>query len=170
MRRTITLSGFIRGISKEGEELIKKFEGFSAKPYKDQRGRWTQGYGNTLGITQFSPKCSEIQAEVWLKNHIVDLEKSLYKCLLIEVTQAEFDALCSFAYNVGVLKFKNSTLLDKLNKGDRQGAGKEFLKWCYFRDPETNEAKVSEGLMARRQKEMELFLRDMSAQKKLAKL
>ena len=68
------------------------------------------------------------------------------------MTQGQFDALCSFAFNLGIGNLKNSTLLKKLNSGDIQGAADQFLVW--------NKAagKVMAGLTRRREAERTLFL------------
>jgi lysozyme len=67
-------------------------------------------------------------------------------------SQAQFDALVSFSFNVGLGNLQSSTLRMKYNRGDIEGAADEFLKW--------NKAggKVLNGLVKRRQDERNLFL------------
>ena len=74
------------------------------------------------------------------------------KLLNQPATQAQFDALVSFAFNLGVGNLKKSTLLKKFNAGDVQGAALQFKSW--------NKAggKVLAGLTRRREAEMKLFL------------
>ena len=69
-----------------------------------------------------------------------------------EIGQNQFDALVSFAFNVGIGNLKKSTLLRKLNEGDINSAALQFLVW--------NKAggKVLAGLTRRREAEMKLFL------------
>ena len=72
--------------------------------------------------------------------------------LTVEVTQNQFDALVSFAFNLGPANLKSSTLLRKVNSGDVNGAADEFLKWNHAG------GQVLAGLTARRNAEKTLFL------------
>lgn len=69
----------------------------------------------------------------------------------VPINQNQFDALISFAYNVGVGNLRNSTLLRKINTKDYVGAAKEFDKWIYA------DGKVQPGLVKRRKLERSLF-------------
>ena len=66
--------------------------------------------------------------------------------------QNQFDALCSLVYNIGIVNFRTSTLLRKLNKKKYKRAAKEFPKW------RRANGKVLRGLVKRRKAEKELFL------------
>ena len=81
-------------------------------------------------------------------------EKAVNKVLECSVTQNQFDALVSFAYNLGAGALRNSTLLKRLHAGDVKGAADEFPKW--------NKAagKVPEGLTRRRMMERQYFYPD----------
>jgi len=150
-------------ISDSGIDLIKDFEGLRLKPYCDIRGRWTIGWGHTQGITAGSAPIDQAQAESYLWDDIEWAEKCVTDNVAITMTQCEFDALVSFTFNEGCGKFKGSTLLQKLNKGDRRGAAKEFDRWVYYKDQETGEELVSEDLQKRRELEKTLFLQDYDA-------
>jgi lysozyme len=69
----------------------------------------------------------------------------------VELSQNQFDALCIFAYNVGIAAFCNSTLLKKVNGKDFLGATEEFGKWVHAGH------KVIPGLVNRRKAEALLF-------------
>lgn len=75
------------------------------------------------------------------------------KYVKVRLTQSQFDALVSFVYNVGVEAFRTSTLLRKLNGADYVGAAAEFKRW------KMGGGKVLPGLIRRRKREEELFLR-----------
>ena len=150
-------------ISKTGLDLIKYFEGLKLKSYPCQAGVPTIGYGTTringvpvkLGMT-----CTEAQAEAWLASDVAQFEKDVNSLVTHELTQSQFDALVSFAYNVGsdidadtvAEGLGDSTLLRLVNRKEYILASAEFLKW--------NKAngKVSKGLVKRRRAEHLLFL------------
>lgn len=112
-------------------EALKGFEGFSAKPYRDSVGVWTQGWGHTRGVTAKSKEVTEEQAEKWLRQDLKDAEDRINN-LAIAKTQGQFDALVDFVYNLGINAFLSSTLI----KCIRRGGGKfeiqyQFKRWCY---------------------------------------
>lgn len=149
-------------LDRDGKEFIKSFESLSLTPYTDIHGKWTIGWGHTLGITSGSPPISRMQADCLFDEDVEDAEEPVNKFVMLEIKQNEFNALVSFAFNEGYGKFKNSTLLRKLNMGDRAGAAKEFLRWVYYEDPKTKVMKVSKGLTARREAEQKLFLKEFN--------
>ena len=148
-------------ISKNGLELIKKYEGLSLKPYICPSGHATIGYGNTYypngkRVSMSDKPITKIQAEQMLEFVAnKDFASKVEEYVIPEIGQSMFDALVSFAYNVGVANFKSSTLLKKVNAMDYAGAKEEFKKW--------NKAgnRVLPGLVARRKEEAELFKKDL---------
>lgn len=70
----------------------------------------------------------------------------------VDLTQKEYDMLVDFAFNVGLGNFRSSTLLKKLNAGDKQGAADEFPKW------NKGAGKVMKGLQRRRYVNRAVFL------------
>ena len=83
-----------------GIDLIKKFEGCRLTAYKCPAGVWTIGYGHTAGVKQ-GQKITAAQAEIYLKADLEKYEKKVDKYGSYNWNQNEFDALVSFAYNVG---------------------------------------------------------------------
>lgn len=138
--------------SKEGMELIKSFEGCRLKAYQDVAGIWTIGYGHT-GNVQPGMSITQEQAETFLRADLKKFEQCINRCVAVPLTQNMFDALVSFTYNVGTGALQRSTLLRKLNRGDTEGAAEEFNKWVRAGK------KVYPGLVHRRRKEQELFLK-----------
>ena len=89
--------------SSNGIEMIKAHEGLVLYAYPDPGTGgepWTIGYGHTKGV-QPGMSISEEQAEVFLREDLVGFEKAVLELLPIPLTQSEFDALVSFAFNVG---------------------------------------------------------------------
>jgi lysozyme len=147
-------------ISAEGLILIMEFEGCELKAYECQGDVWTIGFGHTADV-QEGDTCTEEEAIHWLSEDVAYFEEGVWRLVeRDEMTQGEFDALVSFAYNVGLDEDEDtqaeglgdSTLLRLYNEGDRQGAADEFLKWTKAG------GKVSAGLTRRREAERALFL------------
>ncbi|WP_420285117.1 lysozyme, partial [Serratia liquefaciens] len=79
-------------------------------------------------------------------------EQGVNQLVKVKITQGQFDALVSFAYNLGLRSLSTSTLLQKMNTGDKQGAANEFGRWVNAGGVKLN------GLVMRRAAERELFL------------
>ncbi|MFW6685997.1 lysozyme [Serratia marcescens] len=143
-------------ISKSGIELIKRFEGLRLKAYQDSVGVWTIGYGWTQPVDgkKVGPGMQIVQATAdrLLKCGVVQYEQGVNLLVKVKITQSQFDALVSFAYNLGLRSLSTSTLLKKLNAGDKQGAADEFGKWV------NAGGKRLDGLVVRRAAEREMFL------------
>ena len=146
-------------ISNNGLDLIKQFEGLSLTPYLCPANIPTIGYGNTFyeDGTKVTLKDKPIteQRATELLEFVANktFSENINKVVKVPLSQNQFDALVSFAYNVGNKNFNWSTLLKKLNLSDYEGCSLEFGRW--------NQAngKILNGLVLRRQKEKELFLR-----------
>jgi GH24 family phage-related lysozyme (muramidase) len=145
-------------ISGKGMSLIKQFEGLRLTAYQDSVGVWTIGYGWTQPVDgkpiRPGMTIKEETAERLLRTGLVGYESDVLKLVKVKLTQGQFDALVSFAYNLGARALSTSTLLQKLNAGDYAGAAEEFLRW--------NKAggKALPGLTRRREAERALFLSD----------
>ncbi|GAC1590909.1 MAG: lysozyme [Hymenobacter sp.] len=140
-------------VSSKAVDVIKQFEGFRAKAYRDQGGVWTVGYGTTGPRVNKDTVMTEAEAEGAVQHTVDAIEKLLLGVLHVPVTDNQMAALCSFAYNAGTSALLRSTLLSKLNQGDEQGAADEFLKWVFVK------GKTNTGLQNRRQAERALFLK-----------
>jgi GH24 family phage-related lysozyme (muramidase) len=143
-------------------KLIQEFEGcakkqpngsFCAYPDPGSGGDpWTIGWGSTgpdvkKGVVWTQKQCDDRFAE-----HLGQFAAKVSKILgSTPTTQHQFDAMVSFAYNVGPANLSASTLLKKHKAGDYKGAAAEFAKW--------NKAagKVLPGLTRRRAAEAALY-------------
>ena len=147
----------------EAMDLLKTFESFKPTSYYDldnkkKRGTLTVGYGFTKNdIPELREGYSMDKAKA--EQMLPDLVKTKYGATVREkvkvpLTDQQYSALSSFAYNVGPTHFSSSTLVKKLNAGDYEGAASEFKKW--------NKAggKELEGLSRRRAAEAALFKGD----------
>lgn len=144
----------------EGIALIKKFEGLRLKAYPDPGTGgepWTIGYGTTsrAGVGKISKGMviSEAQAESMLIRSLDAYEKGVMNALKNPVTQHQFDAFVSLAYNIGVQRFSTSSVARFFNSGDVRKASDAFLLW------RKGPPNVRAGLLRRRMAERDLFLK-----------
>lgn len=139
--------------NRRGVNLIAEFEGFRSCPYRDVVGVWTIGYGTTGNVGPHSPCITEAVAKNWLRRDAREFGREIRRLVRVRLSNNEYSALVSFAYNVGAGAFASSTLLRLLNEGKRQAAADQFGQWVYAG------GQVYQGLVRRREAERELFLR-----------
>ena len=148
-------------ISQNGLNLIKHFEGLRLASYQDSVGVWTIGYGTTCypdgRPVHKNEKCTVEQAGAYIAQDVAKFSNGVNKHVKVPLNQNQFDALVSFAYNLGLGNLYSSTLLKKLNAKDYAGAGKEFLRW------DKAGGKVLAGLTLRRRSESNLFMQKESS-------
>lgn len=137
-------------IGKEGLDLIKQFEGLRLKAYKCPAGVWTIGYGHTK-TAKPDMVITKAEATKLLIKDLAWVEAAVNNHVTVYLNQSQYDALCSFTYNVGASALKKSTLVRLLNAGDYEGAERQFKRW--------NKAggKTLKGLTRRREAEEALF-------------
>jgi lysozyme len=138
-------------LSKRGAALIARFEGFRSAPYQDSVGVWTIGYGHTSGVGPATKPVTKAQALKLLEADAAIAATAVRDLVKVRLNQNQFDALVSFAFNLGTGALAESTLLKKLNKGDYKGAAGQFGQWVY-----AGHTRL-EGLVLRRRAEAHLF-------------
>ena len=144
-------------IDKKGLSLIAEFEGLSLKPYKCSAGVPTIGYGSTYyengtRVQMSDAPITKQRAEQLLHYTADRFASKVFNLLKKPVTQNQFNALVSFAFNVGSGALASSTLLKLVNINPNDAMiAKEFLRW--------NKAggKPIQGLTNRRIKESALY-------------
>jgi lysozyme len=139
-------------ISDKGVDFIKDWEGCKLTAYLDGGNVWTIGIGHTKTAKEGMVITME-EAIVLFKEDCSPIEKCLNdgKTVIVSLSQKNYDALCSFSFNLGLGALKKSTLLKCLNAGNYDDAAKEFLKWC------KDNGKFIEGLHKRRVAESTVF-------------
>jgi lysozyme len=138
-------------ISQQGLELLTHFEGFSSTVYPDEGGKLTIGYGHLIEPGEKFTSLTQAQGLELLKKDIQPAEKAVNSLVTVSLNQQQFDALCSFVYNVGQPAFKKSTLLTLINESKFEQAAIEILKWDHINK------KVSQGLLSRRRAEAKML-------------
>ena len=132
-----------------GLKKLKEFEGLRKEAYYDAAGVPTIGYGHTQGV-RMGDVISEYWAEMFLKADLYDVEKLVNT--LGDWNQSQFDALVSFAFNIGFYKLKTSSLMKVIrNGGSMHAIRKEFKRWVYA------DGKKLKGLERRREWEAKRF-------------
>lgn len=145
-------------ISKNGIDLIKEFEGFSQTIYTCSAGKDTIGYGHVLTEEDNFTQVSEEEAEQLLKKDCDYAEDIINEFVTVKLTQNQFDALVSLVYNIGGNNFVLSNGLVELNNHEFERAALNFFdKTVGF--VKANR-KIVNGLIRRRQKELELWVQD----------
>lgn len=145
-------------ISKDGLALVKAAEGFRSKPYRDAVGVWTIGYGETKGIGPGTHPWTEKYAAERLAKRIDADYGSHVRALDLPLNQNQYDALCSFVYNLGAGAIKTrepgSTGVGRaLRAHNWQQAADQMLQW------DKAGGRRLLGLTRRRKAERALFLK-----------
>jgi lysozyme len=148
-------------LSSDGLRLIKAHEGLRLSAYKCPAGVWTIGYGHTRTARE-GMTINTQQADALLLRDVRTFEQGVAVALTKPATQAQFDALVSFAFNVGLAGLRRSSVLRAHNAGDYQAASRAFSLW--------NKAGGRElpGLTRRRAEEAALYLSDLPTEGKRA--
>lgn len=134
-----------------GAGTVSYYEGVSNKAYLDPVGIWTICYGETKGVNKVDYKTDEECLDS-LAEELTEHHKKMVMYIKTPISEKEEAAYLSFTYNVGVGALSKSTLLKKLNSGDRAGACNQLLRW------DKAGGKKLKGLTLRRQSENKLCL------------
>jgi lysozyme len=144
-----------RSISAEGLALIKGFEGFRAEPAQLPDGAWVVGYGH-VRVGDAGAPLAEAEAAELLALDLGPVERSVAANTFQSLTQGQFDALCSFAFSVGVEAFEASAVLRRVNAGDFIAAACAMDAWR--KSDVRGELEIIDALVRRRAAEKALFL------------
>lgn len=143
--------------SEKGIRLIKEFEGEILKVYLDPVKLPTLGVGHLLTpaekrVYKVGQKITREESTRFLRDDLTLFEDAVNSSVRVPLTQNQFDALISFAFNVGIAAFKRSSVVKNLNSRNFAAAADAFLLW--------NKAggRVLPGLARRRKAERALFL------------
>ncbi len=149
-------------ISQNGIDLIKSFEGIHdankrtqvLEPMRDPVGYWTLGYGSRYDkdrkeVTAKTAPITLTEAEQLLRRDVSIAELYIDKWVKCDLTQCQYDALCSIVFNIGAGNFQKSQLLKALNAN--------CVKEVHFTAWRKAAGKVLPGLVKRRACEYALF-------------
>jgi len=143
--------------SAEGIALIRSFEGFRPRAARLPGGGWLIGHGHTASA-RAGLQISERDAVLILRHHdLPPIEQRIAERVLSPLSQNEFDALVSFAFNIGAEAFASCDVVQALNAGDRAEAANAMWSWRLASI--SGELRVVDALVRRRAAEIALFLR-----------
>lgn len=141
-------------------DRIRKKEGLRLDAYQGPSGKWLIGYGHSRGV-QPGMSITRARAEELLREDVGNVERVIKSAVRVPINAAELSAMVDLTYNIGTGNFRDSTVLRKLNEGDRQGAADGFLLWTKVTQ---NGKKVSSPqLVQRRSEDRRLFLGEVHA-------
>ena len=142
--------------SQAGLDVIKAFEGFRARSEALPNGRWIIGYGH-MRRARKGIRVSETEAEAILREYdLPPVERYVTRCVLAPMSQNEFDALVSLAFNIGPKAFASSDVVAGINGGNRLEAAEAFDDWRRARIG--GRVQIVDALVRRRAAEKSLFL------------
>jgi len=155
-------------VSPKAINMIKHHEGVRQKAYRCPANLWTIGVGHVLYPEQGKLKLEDRmtvplrqednrvftmdEVDAILRNDLARFERGVTQYITVPLTQGMFDGLVSFSFNVGLGTLQRSTLRQKLNRNDKEGAGQELMKYCMAG------GKILKGLQNRRNDELALFM------------
>lgn len=147
-------------LNNAGKDMIKDFEDFRSNPYLDGGGVATIGYGftyypNGTKVTLNDKPLSVVEANIMFNDVVNKYENAVNNAVSSKINRNQFSALVSFAYNVGIGAFKDSTLLRMVNSNPKNiGIRNQFMRWIY------DNGNFVPGLRNRREKEANLYFKN----------
>ena len=143
-----------RMVNEAGVRLVQEFEGCRLDAYRCPAGIPTIGYGATGPDIRMGMVWTQEQADERLAEDLARFAAGVERLVQVDLTDNQFAAIVSFAFNVGLGALRDSTLLRKLNAGDYLGAADQLPRW------NKGGGRVLAGLTRRRAAERGLFLAD----------
>ena len=151
-------------LSDNGLRKIEGYEGYgralpngSCTAYQDKFNghldKPTIAFGCTSGV-ELGMVWTRAQADEAFRKELASHEAAVNRLTTVDISQNAFDALTSLSYNVGSGALARSTVLKRLNAGDKIGASKAFAR--FNRGPGGG---IVDGLITRRASEAALFLK-----------
>lgn len=146
-----------RSVTTHVIERIRQWEGLRLTPYRDAGGVWTVGYGHTGADVRPGRAITQATADALLRQDLGRFEAAVERAVAVPLTDGQFGALVSFAFNVGEAAFARSTLVLRLNGGDYDAVPAQLGRWVHVG------GRRVQGLVNRRAAEAGLWASDAAA-------
>jgi lysozyme len=156
-------------VSEKARKMLMHHEGVRFRPYQCPALLWTIGVGHVIDPSHIGVKLEDrknlpipegwdrklgmAEVESILEEDLRRFERGVERLCPSGLTQRRFDALVSFAFNVGLGALQRSSIRMKHNRGDYEGAAAAFMMWTKAA------GKVMPGLVKRRTDEQNLYLK-----------
>lgn len=143
-------------LSLDGAQQIASREGYRLVAYPDPAtggAPWTICRGHTKGVYR-GMRATHEQCDQWYAEDLRVAERAVQRNVRVPLKQGEYNAMVSFVFNVGEANLRTSTLLRKVNAGDRRGSCNQYPRWIYAHK------MVLNGLVTRRYEEQATCLKD----------
>lgn len=150
-------------LNKAGIDFIKGHESLRLTAYRPtSNDRWTIGWGNTFYLNGSPVKqgdtITKTEAEKLFLGSLIPFERSVQDSIKIPINQSQFNSLVSLSYNIGVDRFKQSSVVKLINNnGSKNDIANAFLKWT------KQKGKILEGLINRRKSEIQQYFNGKSS-------
>ena len=144
----------MRHLTDDGLVLIKRFEGFQPEIYVCPAGWPTIGYGHVVRDHErdrFADGIDEAEAEDLLRRDVEFAERAVLRLIRVPLEDGRYDALGSFAFNLGAGALQRSTLRRKVNRGEHDAVPAEFGRWVWAG------GRKLKGLVRRREAEAQIY-------------
>jgi len=146
-------------VNRAGRELIKAEEGWRSRAYRDTGGIWTIGYGHTsaagLPKVKQGMKITRAEGEKIFREDLRKFERACTR-LLPDLNENQFAAMVSFCYNVGVSKFRKSSVYEQAKAGNHKRVPQRLNLWVKGRNRQ-GKLVTLRGLVRRRATEGALY-------------
>lgn len=163
--QTLVQKVAVSDISESGKDLIRGFEGLRTKPYDDRTGKtitaWNEkatiGYGHLISREEWETYKNGItidQANELLDRDLARFVSAVRSTVKPEIKQNQFDALVSLAFNIGVNRFKSSSLVKLINGEAGSSYPDKKTAWLAWNRAD---GKPNAGLTNRRKAELAMF-------------
>ena len=144
----------MRHLTDDGLALIKRFEGFAPEVYICPGGWPTIGFGHVVRddeCERFADGIDEAMAEELLRRDVETAERAVLRLIRVPLEDGHFNALVSFAFNLGAGALQRSTLRRKVNREEHDAVPAEFERWVWAG------GRKLKGLIRRREAEAALY-------------
>ena len=140
-------------------QAVMEEEGYRNTAYDDGVGNMTIGIGHLIkpGEPYLNMTLTDEQVmDLYRRDNEIAMD-DVRSCVTAPLTQSQFEALTSMAFNMGRRNFCRTSLVDLVNAGDYEAAQAKILDYVYSRDRRTGRMVVLPGLPKRRARESALF-------------
>ena len=152
-------------ISAPGLTFLRGDEACRFEPCADDKGLMTIGWGHNIMPDEKFTTLDQCGCDALFLKDLAPVEACINRLVIVTINQNQYDAMVSFAFNIGIGSFSASTLLKLLNRGFFTYAAQEFLRWS--KERKSTGCVFSPSLANRRIEEAALFMEEVDDEKQI---